>query len=148
MKLQRFDRTLDSKEVIQDFREGRIHFVFVAVNALTYYNVFAGNDPDAGTFVNQVNAANRTRTRFPTYCATTIPLTIFDSRDDFGNVVIMEKHLRDCFAINEERVKCPNLVFALEERPDFDRELAYRILPHILFSGGGFTHTLNVFWVE
>ncbi len=116
-----------------DFIAKQIHLVCIAVNALTTYNVYTtavGGIPneEAAKYAEIVNIKNETGTLYPRLNMTIVPLTIYGDRNDFGNDVIMKKHILDCLDSNEKYIKSPTLIFALERRFDFDMDLALKTL--------------------
>jgi hypothetical protein len=125
---------LDGKE---DFLNKKIHIVFVAANALTLFNAYATaiggiSTEEASRYVNTVNKHNETGTLYPRLNITLVPLTIFENRNDTGDRVKMKKNIIDCLYSNEKYVKCPDLVFALEKRYDFDIDTALEVLKIIV----------------
>jgi hypothetical protein len=134
MRAKYFDRGLGSFNVMADFRAKRLHVVCVAVNALTFYNAFAVDvangisTEEAQAFADTVNNHNEVGTLWPKFAMTLIPLTRWKDRNDVGDHDVMSRHIRDAFLANREYVKCNEIVFAFEQRDDFDAALATEVL--------------------
>ena len=45
MRIHTYNRGLGDFSVMQDLKDGKLHMVFVAVNALTFFNAFAVDNP-------------------------------------------------------------------------------------------------------
>lgn len=151
MALQEYTPSMSSNELAIKFRKQEIHLVCVAVNCLTLFNAFATgeggiSEVSASAFAKAVNRANETGTLYPRLSMTIIPLTVADGRDDFGNRQLMKKHILDCFKANEKYVKSPEMLFALEDRDDFDYQLAIDVLDEIVNEIPNFRYTENVFY--
>ncbi|HEY5327367.1 MAG TPA: hypothetical protein VIJ27_10240 [Mucilaginibacter sp.] len=116
-----------------DFLNKRIHIICPAANGLTVFNAFvvypAGMSHDkAGQLAETVNIKNETGTLYPMFNMTIIPLTLFKNRNDFGNEVIMKKHIADCFEAHKTYIKSPKMIFVFEKKDDFDYQLATKVL--------------------
>jgi hypothetical protein len=131
MYTERFTKALGGAEVENDFKSKKLHVVCVGVNALTFYNVFAGMaglGPKASELVNTVNTKNETGTCWPKASLSLVPLTKYEDRNDFGNREVMRKHIKDALQAQSLYLKSPELLFAFEERGDFDNRLAMEVL--------------------
>lgn len=152
MKVEIFNKDLNSNETMENFHQKKVHLVCVSVNALTYFNVFSTSqggisETKASQLSSEVNVKNETGTLFPKLNLTIIPLTALNDRNDFGNHKIMTKHIEDCFKANEQYIKCENLVFALENRGDFDYNLALKVLFEVAETKTKLVFTKNIFYV-
>jgi hypothetical protein len=120
-----------------EYRSKKIHLVCVAVNALTTYGTFVRvvggmSHEKADELANLVNDKNETGTLYPIQNMTIVPLSVYGSRNDFGNIELIRKHISDCFESNEKYVKCPELIFALERRGDFDIDTFFNELNNLI----------------
>ena len=150
MELQEYLQNLGSQALADDFKNKKIHLVCVAVNSLTNFNAFATmpggiSEEKASALASKVCQANETGTLYPKLNMTIIPLTTTPDRDDFGDRALMKKHIQDCFKANEEYIKCPEMLFALEDRGDFDYHLAMDVLKEVLDTAD-FEFTKEVFY--
>jgi hypothetical protein len=140
---------LDGKD---DFLNKEIHLVCVAINSLTTFGAYATavggmSTEEASNHANTVNKKNETRTLFPKLNLTIVPLTIFDNRDDTGNIINMQKIIIDCLESNEKYIKCANLVFAFERRYDFDIDSALEAL-YIIVNDYKFVYTKRILFYK
>lgn len=137
MELKEYTQSLGSQALEDDFKNKNTHLICVAVNSLTNYNAFATmpggiSEKKASQLASKVCQANETGTLYPKLNMTIIPLTKTPDRDDFGDRALMKKHIQDCFKANEKYVKCPEILFALEDRGDFDYHLAMDVLKEVV----------------
>lgn len=132
MSIKYFNRNLGGFDVAEDFKRKDLHIVCIAVNALTFYNCFAGvagiDDQLTGESCRRVNISNETGTLWPRAALTILPLSVYNDRDDHGNSDAMRKHIKDAFLAQEKYVKSSEILFAFEGRGDFDYKLALDIL--------------------
>ena len=152
MNVEIFNKAINSNELMADYRQKNIHLVCVAVNALTYFNVFATSIGGISNYLaselsSKVNRLNETGTLYPDLNLTIIPLTAFNDRNDFGNHEIMTKHIEDCFTANEQYLKCENVVFALEDRGDFDYNLALKVIIEVAAAKTNLVFTKSIFYI-
>ncbi len=151
MELEIYTEELGSPRLADDFMQKKVHLVCVAVNSLTNFNAFAtmeGGITDilASALARKVCRENETGTLYPKLSMTIVPLTATAERDDYGNRALMVKHISDCFKANEEYVRCPSILFALEDRDDFDYQLAMDVLRELVESEDEFSYTKKVFY--
>ena len=142
MRIDTYNRYLSDFAVMQDLKDGELHMVFVAVNALTFFNAFAVNNPfeetekgisseQATKLCNIVNENNETGTLYPKLNITILPLSRYKIRDDWDNENSMEKNIKDAFKANSLYIKSKEMIFAFEARFDFNNELAVRVLEKV-----------------
>jgi|1048.fasta_scaffold02505_5 hypothetical protein len=142
MKIEPFNRGLGDFSVKEDLKNNKFHMVFVAVNALTFFNAFAVVDPstetEKGISLEQatrlceiVNEKNETGTLFPKLNITILPLSRYNGRDDWDNEERMKKNIKDAFLANSLYIKSRVLIFAFEARFDFNNELAVKVLEKV-----------------
>jgi hypothetical protein len=60
-----------------------------------------------------------------------LPLSKYENRDDWENEDTMEKNINDAFKANSLYIKSNEIVFALENRDDFNKALAIRVLEKV-----------------
>jgi hypothetical protein len=60
-----------------------------------------------------------------------LPLSKYENRDDWENENTMEKNINDVFKANSLYIKSNEIVFALENRDDFNKALAIRVLEKV-----------------
>lgn len=131
MPIKKFTDRLSDLD--RDFLNKKVHIICLAVNSLTMYNAFAHaiggmSSQQAGQLAETVNLKNETRTLFPKFSLTIIPLSIFNNRNDFNNEAIMKKHITDCFEAETKYIKSSRMIFIFEKRHDFNNELALKVL--------------------
>jgi hypothetical protein len=142
MRIDTYNRYLSDFAVMQDLKDGELHMVFVAVNALTFFNAFAVDNPfeetekgisseQATKLCNIVNENNETGTLYPKLNITILPLSRYKIRDDWDNENSMEKNIKDSFKANSLYIKSKEMIFAFEARFDFNNELAVRVLEKV-----------------
>lgn len=112
-----------------------IHIVFVADSGPSMYMFHATES--AGLVYNQaanlaetVNIQNETGSLQP-IAITIVPKSVYGNRNDLGNHDIMYRHIVDVFEANEHYLRCAEIFFCFEQRPDFDRDLAYQVVEEI-----------------
>ena len=142
MRIHTYNRGLGDFSVMQDLKDGKLHMVFVAVNALTFFNAFAVDNPfkvtekgisseQATKLCNVVNENNETGTLYPKLNITILPLSRYENRDDWDSENSMEKNIKDAFKANLLYIKSKEMIFAFEARFDFNNELAVRVLEKV-----------------
>jgi len=142
MRIETFNKGLGDFAVMEDLKNGKIHMVFVAVNALTFFNAFAADNPfeetekgissaQATRLCNEVNEKNETGTLYPKLNITILPLTRYENRDDWDNEDSMKKNINDAFKANALYIKSKELIFAFEARFDFNNKLAVKVLEQV-----------------
>lgn len=117
----------------EEFLKKRVHIICPAINSLTIFNVFAHNiggleNEQVTKLAEEVNTKNETGTLYPKLSLTIIPLSAFGNRNDFGNRIIINRHIDDCFEAETRYIKSSKMVFIFEKRHDFDHELAATVL--------------------
>jgi len=152
MEIEIFDRKLGSFDVMEDFHRKQLHLVCVAVNSFAIYNAFATSrgrisETLASSCSQTANYKNETETLFPELSITIVPLTKYAYRDNFGDFYTMSKHIDDCFKANEKYLKCEEMLFAFEDRDDFDYQLAMSALQTQASEKRNFVHTKRIFYV-
>ena len=68
---------------------------------------------------------------YPKLNITILPLSKYENRDDWENEDTMEKNINDVFKANSLYIKSNEIVFALENRDDFNKALAIRVLEKV-----------------
>ena len=142
MRIETFNRALNSPALMEDLNNDKIHMVFVAANALTFFNVFAVVNPfariekgisseQASILCNLVNQKNETGTLYPKLNISILPLSRYENRDDWDDEDIMRKNIKDVFKVNSLKIKSKELIFAFEARSDFNNYLAVKVLEKI-----------------
>lgn len=142
MRLEYDNKSRGVFDYMRDLKNGKIHMVFVAVNSLTNFNAFAVEDRDQETekgisseqatrLCYIANEKNETGTLYPKLNITILPLSKYENRDDWENENTMEKNINDVFKANSLYIKSNEIVFALENRPDFNKALAIRVLEKV-----------------
>ena len=135
-----------------EYLEKKIHLVCLAVNSLTTYGTFVRqvggmSHEKADYLANVVNDKNEVGTLFPIQNMTIIPLSIYGTRNDFGNKELMRKHILDCFESNEKHIKCSELIFALERAADFDIDTIFNEL-EVLTRTVNFSNTKKIIFYK
>jgi hypothetical protein len=142
MRIEIFKKGLGTFQVAEDLKNGKTHMVFVAVNGLTFFNSFAVEDPsqetvrglsteEASKLCKMVNEKNETGTLYPKLNISLLPLTRYEERNDWENEIAMKKNIIDVFYSNSEYIKSDQIIFAFEERGDFNNGLAVKVLESI-----------------
>ena len=142
MRIHTYNRGLGDFSVMQDLKDAKLHMVFVGVNALTFFNAFAVDNPfketqkgisseQATKLCNVVNENNETGTLYPKLNITILPLSRYENRNDWDSENSMEKNIKDAFKANLLYIKSKEMIFAFEARFDFNNELAVRVLEKV-----------------
>ena len=138
-------------DIFDEVRFGQVHLVSAASPLLVLRNIVMvlnqlGSD-ESWPFIEKVNTANDANgvTGLGPAKMSVIPLTKYGNRDDFGKQDLMRRHIEDCFRLNEEEMKCPDLLFDLELSPEFDGDLALGVLCKFIAEDHQFTATQKVF---
>ena len=159
MRIETFNRGLGDFAVMEDLKNGKIQMVFIAVNASTFFNAFAVDNPfeetekgisleQATRFCNVVNEKNETGTLYPKLNITILPLSRYENRDDWDNENSMKKNITDAFEANSLYIKSKEMIFAFESRFDFNNKLAVRVLEQVAreYSDNGILNNIYYIW--
>jgi hypothetical protein len=128
-----FSRDFNNVDIDEAMNGRNIHVVFVADSGPSLFmNHITGAGrltfEKAARLASRVNRENETGTLHPDYKVTIVPLSVFNDRNDLGNREVMEANIRDVFLANNRYIKCTEIFFCFEQRPDFDKALAHEVL--------------------
>ena len=142
MRIETFNRGLGDFAVMKDLKNGKTHIVFLAVNGLTFFNALSVDNTleetekeisseQATRLCNVVNEKNETGTLYPKLNITILPLTRYENREDWDNEDSMKKNINDAFKANSLYIKSKEMIFAFENRFDFNNKLAVKMLEQV-----------------
>jgi hypothetical protein len=156
MIIEPFNRELGGIDTRNALQQGKLHMVFVAVNALTFFNPFAVHTNMPGSLSSEkaselcdiVNSKNETGTLYPQLNISILPLTKYENRDDWNDEDIMRRNIEDAFKANALYIKSKEILFAFEERHDFNNRLAMKVLEEVAndYPGDGFLNRIFFIW--
>jgi histidinol phosphatase-like enzyme len=91
------------------------------------------------------NQNNEVRTLFPKINVSVFPLSIYEERNSWEDYEQMKNAILKIFEFDQKYLKSRRILFALEERYDFNRKLSYSILEEVLSDKNLYSITCSVY---
>lgn len=155
--LKYFTKSISDRDFTKTIqRKGDTHVVCIAVNGLTFFNGLAieAFEKEHRNYVSfeegtwlciDANQNNEVRTLFPKINVSVLPLSIYEDRNSWEDYEKMKTAILKIFEIDQEYLKSRRIVFALEERADFNITLAYSVLEELLTDKNLYSITCSVY---
>ena len=146
-----FQKTLGSKEVSQAISNNEIHLVCTARKngAIWRTAIKHFSEPDYVSSLEkltQINTQCKIDTLFPLCNISMLPLQEYNGTNAMHERDALKKYIGDCLNLNENKVRCPVMLFAFDKQADFNYLLAKDILAEILVQQKNLCHTKQVYY--
>lgn len=155
--IKHFTQSISDPDFIKTLqRKGQTHVVCVALNGLTFFNGLAIEtfEKEHRSYVSfeegtrlciDANQNNEVRTLFPKINVSVFPLSIYEERNSWEDYEQMKNAILKIFEFDQKYLKSRRILFALEERYDFNRKLSYSILEEVLSDKNLYSITCSVY---